>query len=105
MAALIAAAAEPMPPIRLVSIESEGVALIYGRDEQAIETAKRLADRLDVTVILARPQDVAPPRDFEFPIFKGVIRTATGSLGRFELTVDDFGQRRWRGRRATVSKS
>lgn len=90
MAALIAAAAEPMPPIRLVSIESEGVALIYGRDEQAIETAKQLADRLDVTVILARPQDVAPPRDFEFPIFKGVIRTATGSLGRFELTVDDF---------------
>lgn len=90
MAALIAAAAEPMPPIRLVSIQSEGVALIYGRDEKAIEAAKRLSERLDVTVILARPQDVAPPREFEFPIFKGVIRTATGSLGRFELTVDEF---------------
>lgn len=90
MAALIAAAAEPMPAIPFVSIESGGVALIYGRDEQAIEAAKRLSDRLDVTVILARPDNVAPPRDFEFPIFKGVIRTATGSLGRFELTVDDF---------------
>ncbi|MBX9757371.1 MAG: 4Fe-4S binding protein, partial [Beijerinckiaceae bacterium] len=90
MAALIAAAAEPMPPIALVSIKSEGVALIYGRDEQAIEAARRLSDRLDVTVMLARPQDVAPPRDFEFPIFSGVIRAATGSLGRFELTVDDF---------------
>lgn len=90
MAALIAAAAEPMPPIALVSIESQGVALVYGRDEQAIEVARRLSDRLDVTVILARPQEVAPPRDFEFPVFKGVIRTATGSLGRFELTVDDF---------------
>lgn len=90
MAALIAAAAEPMEPIRLVSIESEGVALIYGRDEQAIEAARRLSDRLDVTVILAQPQDVTPPRDFEFPIFKGEIRAATGSLGRFELTVNDF---------------
>ncbi|MFN3890433.1 MAG: 4Fe-4S dicluster domain-containing protein [Beijerinckiaceae bacterium] len=90
MAALIAAAAEPMPAMRLVSITSQGVALIYGVDEQAIEAARRLSDRLDVTVILARPQDVPPPRDFEFPIFKGVIRTATGSLGRFELTVDDF---------------
>lgn len=90
MAALIAAAAEPMPPIRIVSIESHGVALIYGRDEQAIEAARRLSDRLDVTVILAHPQEVAPPRDYEFPIFKGIIRTATGSLGRFELTVDDF---------------
>ena len=90
MAALIAAAAEPMPAIALVSIESQGVALIYGADEQAIEAARRLSDRLDVTVILARPQDVTPPRDFEFPIFKGVIRTAVGSLGRFELTIDDF---------------
>lgn len=90
MAALIAAAAEPMPPIHLVSIESEGVALIYGRDEQAIDAARRLSDRLDVTVILAHPQDVVPPRDFEFPIFAGAVRAATGSLGRFELTVDDF---------------
>lgn len=90
MAALIAAVAEPMPPIALVSIKSEGVALIYGRDEQAIEAARRLSDRLDVTVLLAAPRDVAPPRDFEFPIFKGMVRTATGSLGRFELTIDDF---------------
>lgn len=90
MAALIAAAAEPMPPVRLVSIESKGVALIYGRDEQAIEAARRLSDQLDVTVILARPKSVAPPRDFEFPIFSGVVRTAVGSLGRFELTIDEL---------------
>ena len=90
MAALIAAAAEPMPPVRLVSIESKGVALIYGRDEQAIEAARRLSDQLDVTVILARPQNVTPPRDFEFPIFSGVVRAAVGSLGRFELTIDEL---------------
>ena len=36
-AALIAAAGEEMSPIAMVTLESEGVALIYGRDEIAIE--------------------------------------------------------------------
>ena len=40
MAALIAAAAEPAPEIPFVSLTSEGVILIYGRDEQAIEAAR-----------------------------------------------------------------
>src|SRR4030088_3530811 len=42
-AALIAAAQEEMPPISLVTLESAGIALIYGRDEIAIEAAQRLA--------------------------------------------------------------
>ncbi len=53
-AALIAAAQEDMPPISLVTLESSGVALIYGRDEVAIEAAQRLADRLDITVLLSQ---------------------------------------------------
>jgi len=36
MAALIAAAREDMPPVSLVTMQSEGVVLIYGRDEIAI---------------------------------------------------------------------
>src|ERR1700720_1918004 len=59
-AALIAAAGEEMPPISLVTFESTGVALIYGRDEVAIEAGERLADRLDITVLLTRPGDVTP---------------------------------------------
>ena len=43
MAALLAAAAEPLPEIPYVSLDSEGVALIYGRDERAIEAGKLLA--------------------------------------------------------------
>src|SRR3954469_6195348 len=43
-AALIAAAGEEMPPITRVTRESRGVALIYGRNEIAIEAARRLAD-------------------------------------------------------------
>ncbi|MCZ7658099.1 MAG: 4Fe-4S binding protein [Xanthobacteraceae bacterium] len=92
MAALIAAAAEQVPPLPLVSFESEGVALVYGRDEAAVEAARLLADKLDVTVLVSRPRDLAPPRVTDFPIVKGTIRAAKGRLGAFELTVDDFAQ-------------
>ncbi|WP_433996112.1 4Fe-4S binding protein [Bradyrhizobium lablabi] len=89
-AALIAAAGEEMPPIPLVTLESEGVALIYGRDEIAIEAAQRLADRLDITVLLTRPGDVVPRRTNEFPVLKGTVRNAKGYLGAFELSIDDY---------------
>ena len=89
-AALIAAAAEEMPPISLVTLESNGVALIYGRDEVAIEAAQRLADRLDITVLLTKPGDVTPRRSNEFPVLKGTIRNARGHLGAFELAIDDY---------------
>jgi ferredoxin len=89
-AALIAAAEEDMPPISLVTLESGGVALIYGRDEVAIEAAQRLADRLDITVLLSKPGDVIPRRTNEFPVLKGTIRNARGHLGAFELDIDDY---------------
>jgi ferredoxin len=89
-AALIAAAAEEMPPISLVTLESNGVVLIYGRDEIAIEAGRRLADRLDITVLLTKPGDVVPRRSNEFPVLKGTIRNARGHLGAFELAIDDY---------------
>src|SRR3954467_9938260 len=89
-AALIAAAGEDMPPLSLVTLESTGVALIYGRDEIAIEAAQRLADRLDITVLLTRPGDVTPRRANEFPVLQGTIRNASGHLGQFELAIDDY---------------
>jgi ferredoxin len=89
-AALIAAAALPMPPVPFVAMESKGVALVYGRDETAIEVGRRLADHLDVTVMLSRPGDVVPPRSGEFPVVKGTVRQATGHLGAFALTVVDY---------------
>ncbi len=90
IAALLAAAAEPLPPTPLVSLESDGVILIYGRDERAIEAANALKDKLDVTVLLTRPGDIAPPRVTDFPIVAGAIRSAKGHLGAFELTLDDY---------------
>jgi ferredoxin len=90
MAALIAAATEPTPDFPLVSLSSEGVTLVYGRDERAIGAAKLLADHLDVTVLISRPKDLAPPRVTEFPVVKGTIRSAKGHFGAFELMVDDY---------------
>ncbi|WP_296576738.1 4Fe-4S binding protein [Phreatobacter sp.] len=89
-AALLAAAAEDMPPIQAVSLTSKGVALIYGRDEEAIQVARRLAATLDVTVLLTRPGEVTPPRETAFPVVKGTIIAAHGHLGAFSLDVDDY---------------
>ncbi|WP_458761359.1 4Fe-4S dicluster domain-containing protein [Afipia sp. TerB] len=90
MAALFAAAAEPAPDFPLVSLSSEGVILVYGRDESAIEAGKLLADQLDVTVLLNKPEALTPPSVSVFPVVKGTIRNATGHLGAFELIVDDY---------------
>jgi ferredoxin len=92
MAALIAAAAEPYPPTPFVTLKSEGVALIYGRDAQAVEAGNLLKAHLDVTVLITPPAALVPPRISEFPIAQGKIRSAKGHLGAFEITVDDFAQ-------------
>lgn len=89
MAALLAAAAEPMPPTPFTSLTSKGVALIYGRDECAINAANKLADQLDVTVILTKAPDTTPPRLARFPILQGTVTRAGGHLGAFELVLDD----------------
>jgi ferredoxin len=92
MAALLAAAAEPAATVPFVSLTSEGVILIYGRDEQAIEAADLLKDHLDVTVLITPPAAVTPKRISDFPVVKGIIRLAKGYLGAFELTIDDYAQ-------------
>ncbi len=102
MAALLAAASEPSPPYPFVTLSSEGVVLIYGRDEAAIEAGVLLADHLDVTVMITTPAQVAPPATTSFPIVKGTIRNAKGHLGAFELTIDDFAAPRPSSRDAFV---
>ena len=92
MAALLAAAAEPVPPAPSVELESGGVILICGRDETAVEAGNLLKDHLDVTVLIEPPAAIAPPRIAAFPVAKGKVRNARGHLGAFEVTVDDFAQ-------------
>lgn len=90
IAALLAAAAEVPPPPPVLTMESQGVVLIYGHDEVAIEAGRRLEDHLDVTVLLTRPRDVAPPRTNDFPVLQGTIVDASGHLGAFTLRIDDY---------------
>lgn len=90
MAALLAAASEPAPDFPLVNMSSEGVILVYGCDETAIEAGKLLADHLDVTVMITRPAQIVPPAATAFPIVMGTIRNAKGHFGAFELTIDDY---------------
>jgi ferredoxin len=92
IAALLAAAAEPVLQAPFVNFTSEGVILVYGSDERAIAAAELLKDHLDVTVLI-RPPAALPPRPLtDFPVVKGTIRSATGHLGAFELVVDGFAQ-------------
>ena len=92
MAALIAAATEPMPPVPLLELSSAGVILIYGRDEAAIEAANLLKEHLDVTVLIKPPAAISAACATEFPVVQGSIRAAQGHLGAFAITVDDFAQ-------------
>src|SRR5262245_35702494 len=92
IAGLLAAAAEPSPEVGFVSLSSDGVILIYGRDEQAIEAGNLLKDHCDVTVLIKPPAGVTPPPVTDFPVVKGAIRSAKGHLGAFELTVDGYAQ-------------
>jgi len=90
MAALLAAASVSAPDYPVVALSSEGVILIYGRDEVAIEAGRLLADHLDVTVMITRPDQITPETRTLFPIVKGTVRNAKGHLGAFELTIDDY---------------
>jgi ferredoxin len=90
MAALIAAAAETAPAVDYVSIASEGAALLYGKDAQAIEAANLLKQHLDLTVLIKQPDELPPARVTEFPLLKGAIKSAKGRLGAFEVTIDGY---------------
>jgi ferredoxin len=92
MAALLAAAQEPLPDVASVTFESEGVILIYGCDERAVEAGTLLQEHLDVTVLIKPPAAITPPRSRDFPIAKGAVASAKGHFGAFELTIHDFAQ-------------
>lgn len=90
IAALLAEAALPVKPAGLTTLKSEGVCLVYGAGQAALETAERLSSRLSVSLILTNSEDVMPPTTVNVPVYKGRISRATGTLGSFEITVDDY---------------
>ena len=90
MAALIAEATLDMPGTASITLTSEGSTLVYGTDESAIDAARQLAGRLDVTVLITGTGDIPAPRINDVPVFRGAIKAARGYFGAFELVVDDY---------------
>jgi len=90
MAALMAMAEATATPFDIVSLESNGVALVLGSDATAHEVADALSDLLDLTVLLQPGADVAPPRQTTWPVLQGRVARATGHMGAFALTVDAY---------------
>lgn len=90
MAALVAASQLDQPQIAPVTLTSEGVALILGRDQVALDAARMLADRLDITLLITDLSGLAPPRENAFPIRQGKVVNASGWLGAFEVKIDAY---------------
>jgi ferredoxin len=91
MAALLQLGALQVTPPMGITLESRGVAVIYGRDERAFDAAARLAGNLDLTILLDRPaDDLAPPARSDVPVARATIGVARGHLGAFELELRDY---------------
>lgn len=90
MAALIAAAAYEGKPTGLTTLHSDGVCLVYGSGQAALDVAQQLADRLSVSVVLPNPADAIPPGVVNVPIHRGRIVKASGRLGKFEIVLEDY---------------
>jgi ferredoxin len=90
MIALLAEARHNPIPARLTTLKSDGVCLVYGPGQIALDAAAELADRLSVSVLLSEAANVAPPAVAKVPIAKGTIARARGHLGAFEIEVDGY---------------
>src|SRR5690606_38138853 len=90
IAALLAEAGHISKPAGSITIKSEGVCLVYGARQTALEVAQDLGGRLSVSVLLTDAADVIPPSVVDVPIHCGRTRKATGYLGAFEVEVDGY---------------
>lgn len=92
IAALLSIADHAPQQSKFVTFESEGVTLVLGKDDVAIEAAKELSDTLDITVLITGDQPITPPRQTVFPIRRGRVSKAKGYLGAFELSIDGYAE-------------
>lgn len=91
MAALVADAARPVPPVRTFDVTSEGLCLVIGAPDVALPAAEQLAEALGVTVLLP-PEAELPLTRPDFELVTGRLRKASGTLGNFSLTIDALAQ-------------
>ncbi|WP_439155936.1 4Fe-4S binding protein [Yoonia sp.] len=86
MAALAAEAALRTADPKVRDVTSDGVCLIIGAGDVALQAAQKLQDALSVTLLLT--DDTDPPVTGGFDIIRGQLTQASGSLGNFNLRID-----------------
>ena len=86
IAALLALAELPeAEPVTGVSYKSGGELLIVGPAEGAIAWAEKLAEQLDVNVLVTSQRGGELPAQRRYPVWSGKLRSVKGYLGAFEV--------------------
>ena len=80
-------AASPAPAKPIVS---DGLCLVYGAGQAALDAALELEGSLSVTLVLTSYEDVVLPTVLPFPVFSGKIKTLSGALGGFEVVLNGY---------------
>jgi len=86
IAALLALAELPeAEPVASVSYKSGGVLLIVGPAQAAIPWAEKLAEQLEVNVLVTSQRGGELPAERRYPVWSGRARSVKGHLGAFEV--------------------
>ncbi len=86
IAALLALADLPEPEsVPGVSYESGGQLLIIGPTEAAIAWAEKLAEQLEVNVLITSGRAGELPAERRYPVWSGKVKSVKGHLGEFEV--------------------
>lgn len=94
MAALVAESRLPVAEIKTIDVLSEGICLILGEPDVALQAARDLCSYLSVTVLLppASQSDLQYEMDRRFDVVFGKLAGTRGSLGRFDVEIDTFSE-------------
>ncbi|SHL29568.1 4Fe-4S dicluster domain-containing protein [Roseovarius litoreus] len=90
MAALMADATLNVPAEKTLDVVSEGLCLVIGASDVALEAGRKLAPILGVTVLVT--DDTEPPESRDFDVIRGNLRSAQGALGQFRVQIDALRQ-------------
>lgn len=90
MAALSALALKEHKPVRSKSIHSDGLCLVIGSGQAALEAATLLNKSLSVSLLLTDASDILLPPSLDFPIFSGTVKAASGAFGSFQVTIQNY---------------
>src|SRR3989442_6789966 len=91
IAALLALAELPEPEsVPGVSYQSSGQLLIMGPTEAAIAWADKLAEQLEVNVLITSSRGGELPAERRYPVWSGKVKSVKGHLGEFEVVWEQY---------------